>query len=386
MSTSKVKFIHSGMAGAPVLSGTAGSLIAVLDACLVDGWGMATVDSLVISGGIATITRAAGHPFEPDCVSEISGAVLTSGSINGQRKVLSTTSTSYTVDATGIADQTATGTIQHKVAPLGWTRPFATAANVAVYRLDAADGTGMYLRVDDSGTRNARVTGYETMTDLSSGTGAFAPAGGGGFWAKSSSPDSTVRSWTLVGDDRTFVMRSLSIAGQNVTQGFGDMISRKPVDPYRCALHASNFDAASNSNTEWDMCSVAGASSTTSDRLTIARGVSGLGSAVSGQRLTPIGGAYAATSNYSGSSSYVSVMDYPNRADNALLIGLIPVRESGGIRGSLRGVYYSQQNISGSFSNHAVLTGVDILPGRRLRAMASFQGFYFVDVTGPWAV
>lgn len=32
-----VKYLHSAMPGAPVLSGTAGSLISVLDACLVNG-------------------------------------------------------------------------------------------------------------------------------------------------------------------------------------------------------------------------------------------------------------------------------------------------------------------------------------------------------------
>ena len=40
--TTSVKYFHSELPGAPVLSGTAGSRIAVLDACLVNGWGLLT--------------------------------------------------------------------------------------------------------------------------------------------------------------------------------------------------------------------------------------------------------------------------------------------------------------------------------------------------------
>lgn len=50
MSTA-VKFFHSEMPSAPVLSGTAGSLLAILDACLVNGWGLMTATSVVVSGG-----------------------------------------------------------------------------------------------------------------------------------------------------------------------------------------------------------------------------------------------------------------------------------------------------------------------------------------------
>jgi len=44
-----VKVFHSGMTGAPSLSGTAGALIAVLDALLINGFGANNLDSLVIA-------------------------------------------------------------------------------------------------------------------------------------------------------------------------------------------------------------------------------------------------------------------------------------------------------------------------------------------------
>ena len=48
MNTS-VKFFSSTMLNAPKLSATKGSMIAVLDACLVDGWNLTTVDSMTMS-------------------------------------------------------------------------------------------------------------------------------------------------------------------------------------------------------------------------------------------------------------------------------------------------------------------------------------------------
>ena len=53
MSTS-VKHIHNGMRGAPQISGTAGTLIAALDALFTTGWGVTTAISVTVASGIAT--------------------------------------------------------------------------------------------------------------------------------------------------------------------------------------------------------------------------------------------------------------------------------------------------------------------------------------------
>ena len=55
-----VKHAYSSMTGAPAISGTAGSLIAALDAFLVTGWGSKVVDSAVISNGVCRLTFASG--------------------------------------------------------------------------------------------------------------------------------------------------------------------------------------------------------------------------------------------------------------------------------------------------------------------------------------
>src|SRR5574337_1451421 len=240
-----VVYLHSAMTGAPSLAGQAGTLIAVLDACLVNGFGAGTVDAVVISGGVATVTRSAGHSFEVGTVALISGATVSGGSINGRQRVLAVTSSTWTFDATGLADQSATGTITAKLAPAGWTKPFS-GTNLAAYKGDVT-GTGCLLRVDDTGSTDGRVVGYESMADITSGTGPFPTAlqlSGGGWWGKSSTADSTARSWILIGDNRGFIFATAcnaSYLGYYNTMAFGDIAPIKTPDPYACILAAANL-------------------------------------------------------------------------------------------------------------------------------------------------
>ena len=155
-----IQFINHTMSGAPTLNGQVGSLASLLKTCLVDGFGLVTLDSLVVSGGIATATRAAGHSAVTGSKQTIDGS--TPSGLNGVKTVLSHTLTTFTFDATGISDQTATGTITTKVSPLGWTREFNTT-NIEVFRSPNVAGSRHYLRVDDTGGVNARVRAYESM-------------------------------------------------------------------------------------------------------------------------------------------------------------------------------------------------------------------------------
>lgn len=238
---STVKWLHSGMTGAPSMTGLAGSLVALLDACLVTGFGLGTLDSVVVAGGVATATRAAGHPFEVGTIVNVSGA--TPAGLNGDKRVLSSTVVAYTFDATGIADQVATGTIVHKAAPLGWEKPFAST-NLGVYRSPNVESTRNYLRVNDTINPSyyAQVIGYEEMTAHSAGTKPFptsAMAASGGCWVKSVTSDSAPRPWVIVGDDRGFYFCSAWGSAGHTTHYFGDINSLKSPDPYRCLLVAS---------------------------------------------------------------------------------------------------------------------------------------------------
>lgn len=387
MADTNVKLIHSDMAGAPTLVDVAGSMVAVLNAALVDGFGSNTVDSLVITSGVATVTRGAGHPFSVGAVALVSGATTTTGSVNGEQRVLSVTATAYTFDAAGISDQSATGTISHKVASLGWERPFAGSSTLQVYRSADVTGTRMFLRVDDSGVFSARVVGYETMSDDSTGTGPFptaAQVSGGQWWPKSSGGGA--KPWMIVGDGRLFyiwVQFNPGLgAGISHASAFGDFVSKKSPDPYGCMLTGAGADisgSGSPSTADWSY------SSTTAQQAHMARGVSGRGSAVGFARVAqhPRGG----QSIYSGEVT-TSNIAFPNPADQSIYLVPFTLQELAApscYRGDAPGVFFLPHAVgTGVFATREQINGVLGYAGRTFTAFPSPVGSAFFDTTGPW--
>ena len=228
-----VKYFRDIQTGAPVLSGTAGALLAVLDACLIDGFNSQTLDSLTESGDVATATVTAGHGYVEGDILLIAGA--DQAEYNGEAKVSNVTATTFDFAVSGSPTTPATGTITAKVAPVGgWTRPF-TGTDKAVYRNSTAGGLlGVYYRVDDADGQDARIIGYESMTDVDTGLGPMpteVQVTGGGYWRNSNSADTTARPWTLVADEGLFYWMPdrgadgnapIFCAGQHLTWKSGD--------------------------------------------------------------------------------------------------------------------------------------------------------------------
>lgn len=384
----EVKYMHSGMTGAPSIAGVAGNMIALLDACLINGWGSNTVDSVVVASGIATVTRSAGHPFEIDSVAEISGA--TPSGLNGQKKVLSVTGTTYTFDATGISNGTATGTISHKMAALGFTKQYS-GTNLAAYKSANVAATACLLRVDDTGTTSARVVAYETMSDVNTGTGPFptsAQMSGGLYWPKSNAADATTRPWVLFGDDRAFYLYVgyFTASGTtSMTMGFGDFISKKTPDAYGAFVNGATTTPSNVSRNEDEFNIHSSAS--TANGFFCPRAYTGIGSSISVTRAASpaIGSSAAASGNFS------SGLAYPNAADSGLYITPMYVGEqtSGNIlRGVVPGLYFAAMTglTTGGIGHRDRITGVTSLSGKALRAINNnaAAGIGFVDCTGPW--
>lgn len=175
-----VRIYQSTDASAPTLSGQAGTLVDVLDACLVNGYGSQTA--------------------------------------------------------------------------AGWTKSF-TASNKAVYR--APTGTQYYLRVDDTASlvtaRYALLRGYETMSDIDTGTNGFPTTGqlpNGMQIQKSSSVDANSRSWCVIAHERSFYLftapnttgisnwatASIAATPSDSQFFFGEILSFKSADAYNCFL------------------------------------------------------------------------------------------------------------------------------------------------------
>lgn len=390
-----VKFFHSAMPNAPVLSGTAGSLIAVLDACLADGFGLKTADSIVVAGGVATATFSTGHSFEPDTIMLVAGA--TPSGLNGEKRVLTTSTNNVTFSAAGIPDLTATGTITAKLAHAGWAKVFS-ATNLAAYRSLDVESTRMFLRVDDSGITNARVVGYENMTDVNTGVGAFptnAQVAGGGWWPKANSAGAAARSWTLVADRKGFWLHLHVVSGASSgvagsVWGFGDFASLKSGDSYACQLFCERSDIATLGGFTFqavEHCYYA----PVADSVYIPRSYTALGGSVAGATYVTSG--WASSSGASGAAANSTMPTYPNGPDNGLALSGKSVVEPGVcLRGRTRGIYMAVQNCHERFGWRDKIDGQGALLGRKLVAIkcgapagTGSGGLVFVDITGPWS-
>lgn len=393
MASKSVKYFHGNMRGAPARTGAAGSLIAVLDACLVSGFGLVTVDSLSVSAGVATMTiSAALNAFERDAVVLVAG--VTPAALNGEQCISAVAGNKVSFPAPGVPDGAATGSITVKMAPAGWEKAFA-GTNLAAYRSQDVTGTRMFLRVDDTSVTNARVVGYESMSDISSGQGPFpspVQMSGGGWWPKATAAGATALAWTLVADSRFFLLHMQTTANAPGASGavwaFGDFESLRSGDPYACVLMANNTDAATGSSVTLGMVEYSSASS--GNNAMIPRSFTGLGGSINGGHGCE---SFASGSTgVAGSFNAPSVPSYPNGPNNGLVLSRKFLFEPNiALRGRLPGVLLPVQQCHSAFNWLDKIDGQDELIGRKLLAIkcggaagSSSQGLIFVDITGPW--
>jgi hypothetical protein len=196
MSASIPVFLHrshdgnaSAVSGFPQLTGQVGAGIALLDAVLVNGYNLKTVQGITRSGNTATLTFSSGHGFIPYQPVVIAGA--DQSDYNGQFVVQSVPdSTHLTITVANNPATPATGaSITCKAAPAGWTKVYS-GTNLAVYQSADITSTRLYLRVDDTNAQYMLVKCYVSMSDVNTGTENF---NGTHYWKKSNSADSVVR-------------------------------------------------------------------------------------------------------------------------------------------------------------------------------------------------
>ena len=208
------------MLGSPVWQGQSGNLIAIMDACLKDGWGVQTATSVVVSGGVCTITFPLDHAAPVDAVVLVAGASI--AALNGEQKVTAT-APNIIKFATAASDGTAAGTITAKMAPGGWAKPFS-GPNLAVYKSLDVQANGHFVRVNDAGATFARAVAYENMTAISTGTG-LAPTSvqlsGGQYWHKSALANAAPIDWYCATDGRIFYFGCASHQGNDLLGNAG---------------------------------------------------------------------------------------------------------------------------------------------------------------------
>lgn len=383
-------FLHNLQSGAPQLDGLAGSLIGILDACLVSGFGLQAA-TITVASGVATLTTPLAHGFELHQVVEVAGA--TPSGLNGRQRVLSRTTTAITFDATGIADGAAAGSITVKLAPAGWSKVYS-GTNKAAYRSNNVSGSQTFLRVDDTVGRNARVVGYETMSDVDTGEGPFPTAAqlsGGGWWPKSNSASSAARAWTVVANDRTVYLHtgcgeSAGVSGS--VWGFGDFASYKVGDGFACCIFCAPSDVSADGGNN-QLGAIETARPSFDNWAYLQRSFSGISGAVFSRQMPE---SYLRSDSISG-AGYGAVTAFPNGPDSGLVLSRKTLFEpSVCLRGVLAGAYLTPQNCHANYSRNTLQDGSGDMAGRKLLAVkcgpvagTSSQGVMFFDVTGPWA-
>ncbi|MDR0216733.1 MAG: hypothetical protein LBJ15_22385 [Comamonas sp.] len=384
-----VKYAYSAMAGAPVISGTAGSLIAALDAFLVSGWGIKAVDSAVISGGVCRLNFASGKSAaEAQTVILVSGA--TPAGLNGEQKVTAVAN-GYVEFKTALPDGAVTGSINFKMAPAGWEKVYSKT-NVAVYRQTDLASTRTYYRIDDSNALYARVQMYESMTDVDNGM-AVAPlsVAGGYYWHKRAS-GTAASYWVLAGDSRGFYLLIAPAASTTpattagyaaVSQYMGDLSNYRSGDAWAAVLTGADTGSYNNVNG----CVF---STSASAGMTLKRMAHGMGGAAQTSRRV-----FGTATNVSGSDAFFGA--FPSSVDNGLYLSPILLVDGGSSispRGSMPGALHISQSgaLAGFGSDVALTKGQGAFTGKQLlsiqigSASATNGGLAMLDVTGPWRV
>lgn len=263
----QVKWFSSENINAPELGNNWGSLLNVLEACLLTGYGAQTIQSITIENGVATADFGAAHKLQLFQWIKISGS--TQVALNTEFKILGATTTTieFLID---LPDQMVVEVLTCSLASLGWSKPFSDTGR-AVFQAKNTDANPYFLRVDDTcdplhtptRAKFAKVGILESCTgidDISGNQAPFDPAlptknwigtGTAGNtnaiigWAKwvYATSDITnsslvnlggtavegVRSWILVGNDENFFILPTTLPehlnttykGYSVCYGFG---------------------------------------------------------------------------------------------------------------------------------------------------------------------
>ncbi|MBG4448724.1 hypothetical protein I4948_05560 [Pseudomonas aeruginosa] len=393
-----IKVYRSNDIGAPALTGQIGSMITFLDAVLVNGYNSLSVTSLTRSGTTATAVLSGNHGLQTGDSATVAGATQTE--YNGEFVVTVVNGTTFTYDVAGspaTPATPATGTITAKRASAGFAKVFA-GTNKAVYRANDLTSDRHYLRILDDGgstggTREARATAYEAMTDVDTGTNRYpsiAQNSDGYYWMKSSTTNTVARAWLLITDGKIFYLHvdysgtdtlGLTNTGTFYSMAFGDILSYKAGDAYKTILTGgttSNSTSSPTSGLAVGQTSINSVGSFSSC-ISIARDYT----AAVGTRFVGI-----CAGLFNNTIGATAAMSYPHLIDNGFY--MTPIMVSQGtpalLRGRLPGCYEGMH--ARALSNLDIIENVQGLPGKRFLMIyiqsASSSGHTMYDLTGPW--
>lgn len=418
---SPVKFFHSGMPGAPSLLPAWGSLTSLLDAVLINGFGLTSVASITVTGGIATASVPGGHVLQIDQVALIGGAVQTV--MNDEFRVTARTATSFQFAAPAGAPATVTGTLTARVSPLNWEIAF-TGASKRAYRSKNAQSAKNMLLINDG----LKTPGYTTtwakwanvgivsaMTDIDTITGIQAPFNpskptlnwanvdanqwgwfkwyfGRNFGTDTSGDaGGAARNWVIIGDDRLFYLftthnEQFSPYGR-AAYVFGDLVSYRPGDVTGTVLAADESQNSSNETLTWpgsamDYSFPTNESGSTRGKIML-RGHTQIGLPVRWRTQAMF------TFQSGGFQAATGQLPFPNAADYGLWLLPTYCRQADdNVRGLMPGLNWLPQ--IQSYPDLTILDNVESAPGKKFALISSQMSNSNLgvqtafDIVGPW--
>jgi len=288
VASTDIKFYLHTNTNAPQLQNAFGSMINVLDACLVNGFGARSVSTLMASGTIATATFSTAHNYMKYQVIKISDAEQ--AEFNGEHRILSIpNANTITFELSTTASVTsATGSITCSLPSLGWEKPFGAGGKAAYRSTNTLLSSRPYLRVIDeldpsytsTFAKYAKVGIVEDMSDIDTMLGVQAPytssapnrnwvgtgsgvsaSNGWSKWYYASTADSTVttadsdgsnagnRNWILVGNKDYFYILPAVVSANTwaLTYGFGSFKTLLNTDTSNTFLSSTYYYSAANS-------------------------------------------------------------------------------------------------------------------------------------------
>lgn len=296
--------------------------------------------------------------------------------------------TKYTGNVTGQVGSLITALDAALVTGQGWGKAFS-GTNKAAYR--AASGSRMYFRVQDDApvtAKEARITGYESMSDVDTGANPFPTAAQnpvGNSVAcmiarKSASADGTNRAYQIFADARTaYVFIATGDAVTYLAFMFGEIYSLVNSDAWNCMIVGRRAEnSATGSNDSLDICGAAINSSSSGHYFP--RAYTGLPT-TNGSLLVGVHGDAAKNNAAAG---LVGAVVYPNSPDGGLYLAPVWVHEIAGpyIRGRMRGFWHVCHAVAG-FNDGDTFSGVGDLSGKTFQILKTTgnSGLYCIETS-----
>lgn len=276
--------------------------------------------------------------------------------------------------------------------PAGWSKPF-TGTNLGVYR--PGSGFRCYMRVDDTAAQFARITAYETMSDVNTGVNYFnSPVTGGHSVTKSNTADTVARGWVVVATEAavyifieptstptTWESFVTSTSG-NGQFFFGEFVSYRPGDTSNNMIIGATSTTAGNGQLGTVSFNAVSSGHYLSKNFL---GI-GLGAVTVGKNVP---GLYNSSAAVMGASSTSN--PYPDPMTGGVLMAPVELNETlpaGGfiIRGKMPGMWAPITSFP--MAHGDIITGTGILAGKTLLAVTVYSTFNagraFIEISNTW--